>query len=83
MAERTREASDAGADPPLPRCRCGHDRRHHLVSTSFDYSFGGWCLSLIGISARPRAIRYVCRRCEQVFDKTTDPKTIDQTPLWG
>jgi hypothetical protein len=53
------------------------------VSTSFDYSFGGWCLSLIGISARPRAIRYVCRRCEQVFDKTTDPKTIDQTPLWG
>jgi hypothetical protein len=54
-----------------------------MVSATGDYSFFGWVLIVIGISAKPVAIRYVCRRCEQVLDVTTDPAIIEQTQLWG
>lgn len=64
-------------------CRCGHDKQHVMVSASPEYSFGGWCLILIGITATPRAIGYTCRQCEQVIDRTADPKVISQTRLWG
>ena len=67
----------------VKRCRCGHDRHHQMVSATGDYSFGGWCLVLFGISAQPRAIKYQCRVCDEVFDRATDKKTIEETRLWG
>ncbi len=54
-----------------------------MVSATGDYTFGGWCLVLFGISATPRAIKYHCRRCDQVFDRVTDAKAIAETRLWG
>ena len=54
-----------------------------MVSPKADYTFGGWCLILIGISATPSAIALVCRRCERAIARTTDPKEIANTRLWG
>jgi hypothetical protein len=54
-----------------------------MVSATGEYTFVGWVLIMIGISASPTAIRYVCRRCEQVIGRTTDPELIAQTQLWG
>jgi hypothetical protein len=65
------------------RCKCGYGRGHEMVSATGDYTFGGWCLVLFGISARPRAIKFHCRRCDQDFDRATDEKTIAETRLWG
>jgi hypothetical protein len=67
----------------IKRCKCGHDRHHAMVTASGEYTFGGWCLVFLGISAQPRAIKYQCRRCDQMFDQATDKTTIEQTRLWG
>jgi hypothetical protein len=54
-----------------------------MVSPAGEYTTGGWVLILIGISASPRAIKYVCRTCEQVIERTSDPTVIKETNLWG
>lgn len=64
-------------------CTCGHDKHHVMVSAAPEYTFSGWCLILIGISATPKAISYTCRKCEQVIERTTDAKVISETRLWG
>jgi hypothetical protein len=62
--------------PKLPTCRCGHTREHHMISPEYEHTFLGWFCLLFGISARPTRINYRCRRCEQVFDATTDPAVL-------
>lgn len=56
----------------LPRCKCGHDRTHYMVSAEPQY--GIWQLFVVsmGISQKPKSIEYRCRRCDQVFDRTED-----------
>jgi hypothetical protein len=68
---------------PAPRCACGHDKHHPLVSASAQYTPGGWFLTLMGISAKPKAIEFVCRRCDGLVERSTDPKLIAETRLWG
>jgi len=67
--------------PPTPNkgktCRCGHGRNHHMVSAEGEYTFSGYLRLFFGISARPTRIKYRCRRCDKVFDSTTDPKILD------
>ncbi len=60
----------------LPTCRCGHDRHHHMVSAKGRYSTMGWFTLLIGVTARPRAVEYWCRRCGERFDSTADPDVL-------
>ncbi len=75
---------EAAAPTRAPKkCKCGHAVGHPMVSPSGEYSFGGWFLILLGISAKPRAIRYQCRRCDEVISRSTDPKVIEETRLWG
>ncbi|MFO0550495.1 MAG: hypothetical protein U0271_19020 [Polyangiaceae bacterium] len=54
-----------------------------MVSPKGEYTIGGWCLLLIGISARPIAVNFVCRRCGERIDRVTDPKEIAEIRLWG
>lgn len=57
-------------------CRCGYDRDHHMVSAKGDYSlYGSFCL-IMGISAHPLKVRYVCRMCEEVIEESTDPVAL-------
>ena len=69
----------AAAPPaPVPRCRCGYDKRHPMVSHQFDYPLRSWLLvSLLGITRRPSRVKFWCCRCNVVFDSTTDPKVLD------
>lgn len=41
---------------------------------SAEPKYGIWSLFVVsmGISQRPRRIEYRCRRCDQVFDSTTE-----------
>jgi hypothetical protein len=57
-------------------CRCGHTRGHHMVNAEAQYTPIGWLMVALGISAKPLRVRYRCRRCDQVFDQTTDPKVL-------
>ena len=43
-----------------------------MVSADPQYSGVGWFLVLVGISATPHTVRFVCRRCEEVLETVTD-----------
>lgn len=80
------DPSEEEVNASLPKgraCRCGHDRTSHMVSPSGEYTFLGWCLILVGISANPTAIRWSCRRCQEQVYRTTDPEIIKRTRLFG
>lgn len=80
--DRTRQLYRVKPKAPR-RCKCGHERGNPMVSPSGEYTFLGWCLILIGISAKPRAIRFVCRTCDTLIARATDEATITETRLWG
>lgn len=54
-----------------------------MVSPSGEYGFWGWCLIMFGISAKPHAIRFTCRQCDELIVRATDEATIAETRLWG
>ncbi|MBI2391772.1 MAG: hypothetical protein HYV09_19435 [Deltaproteobacteria bacterium] len=56
----------------MPRCPCGHDRNHYMVSAEPKYGLWKLLVVSMGISQQPHAVEYRCRRCNQVFDRTTD-----------
>ena len=61
---------------PTPKCRCGHDRHHFMVTAEGRYTALTWAALLIGISVRPWAIDYRCRQCNEVFDRSFDPEDL-------
>jgi len=61
----------------LPRCPCGHDRTHFLVSPEGKYTLIGWFwVTLMGVTTKPVRIDYRCRKCGNVLETTTDPKVL-------
>ncbi|MBI5547519.1 MAG: hypothetical protein HY901_26855 [Deltaproteobacteria bacterium] len=65
------------ADHQPAACGCGHRRGHHLVSAEASYSPLGWLGVVLGISMKPIKVRFRCRRCDVVFDESTDPQVLD------
>jgi len=59
-------------------CACGHGRAHRQVTIDPEYTVGGWFLLLIGVTATPTRLNYRCRRCNEVFDSTTDPALLEK-----
>ena len=58
-------------------CRCGNDRHHHMVSAVPTYTlWGQFWITLIGVSATPIRIDFVCRICKQKFDFVTNPTVL-------
>ena len=84
---RLEQAEESGglmsAEKPKPTCPCGHDRTHHMVSPNANYTFTGWCLNVIGITATPTEIRFVCRRCDTTIERITDPKEMEGIRIYG
>ncbi|MGZ3451969.1 MAG: hypothetical protein ACXWUG_07520 [Polyangiales bacterium] len=78
MAATTHPVHAHPSDSAEPRCSCGHDRHHYMVTPSAVHGLGGWLRVFIGISTRPKEIRYQCRRCDEVIEKTTDAEELDR-----
>jgi hypothetical protein len=49
-----------------------------MVSAEGEYTFSGYLRLVFGISARPTRVNYHCRRCDKVFDSTTNSKILDE-----
>ncbi len=49
-----------------------------MVSPEPEYTFSRWVALMFGISARPVRIKYRCRRCDQIFDETSDPAVLGE-----
>ena len=58
-------------------CRCGHDINHQKVEHKCQYSKFGWfLLTILGMSAKPKKVSYVCSECNEIIDESTDPKIL-------
>ncbi len=69
----TDPADSASAPAAVPRCRCGHDRRHPYVVADLVYPKGsGLKMWLVGASATPSEVRFRCRKCGEIVETTTD-----------
>lgn len=64
--------SEPQAKDETPRCPCGHDRNHYMVTADPQYNVWQLFVVSMGISQKPKGIEYRCRRCDKVFDATTD-----------
>jgi hypothetical protein len=49
-----------------------------MVSAEGEYTFSGYLRLFFGISARPLKVKYKCRRCNKIFETTTDPAILDE-----
>ncbi len=59
-------------------CSDGFDRYHHMITPIAEYSGMGWFLVTFGITTRPKKIKYQCRKCNEIFDESTDPADLDK-----
>jgi hypothetical protein len=81
-AEATRKGPPSGGEAAKasthPRCKCGHDRTHLMVSAEGKYTLMGWFwVTVMGVTTRPWEVRYRCRACGEVFDSSRDPAALD------
>jgi hypothetical protein len=66
------------ATTPAVRCRCGHDRTYPNARPVKRPSLLGAMVLLMGYTARPMRIDWVCPTCETVLDTVTDPETLER-----
>ncbi|MCA9668346.1 MAG: hypothetical protein KC503_22300 [Myxococcales bacterium] len=57
-------------------CSCGFDKDHYMVSKEGEYTVAGWFSHTVGISTRPKLIKYRCRVCGDIIEETTDPTVL-------
>ncbi len=80
LGEPPKEPQANAESPPVRRCGCGYDRHHKMVSRRGKHGFAGWLFgTFMGVSMRPRLVKYFCRMCYQEFDETTDPAVLEAT----
>ncbi|WGL58521.1 hypothetical protein QEJ31_08205 [Pigmentibacter sp. JX0631] len=62
----------------LKTCSDGFDRYHHMITPKAEYSGFGWFLVTFGITAKPKKIKYYCRKCNEIFDESTETEDIEK-----
>lgn len=60
-------------------CKCGYDINHPKVIHKSEYSKFGWFLfTILGLSAKPRKVTFICSDCNQTISITSDPKILQK-----
>lgn len=77
--KKARGATKGAAASTGPRCPCGYDESHTMVSAVRRYDVFGWFLLTMGISAKPKRIDYQCRRCDTILRSETDPEVLHRS----
>ena len=60
------------------RCRCGHGRTYPNARPVKRPSLLGAMALLMGYTARPVRIDWLCPTCGAVLDAVTDPETLER-----
>ena len=59
-------------------CRCGYDINNSSIIHETDYSGWGWFLfTILGLSAKPKLVRFICSKCGEEIKRTNDPKILN------
>jgi hypothetical protein len=64
------------AMPFVTRCRDGYEKTNPVVRAVYQYGWLGPSLLLMGYTALPRRIDFVCPECGQMFGSITEPKEL-------
>lgn len=73
---------DAGRGEALPEgpfrtCRCGFHKHDHIhVVPKCRYKWHAILRLLLGATAYPKEVRYVCRRCGETIEVTRDIEVL-------
>ncbi|MBK8944304.1 MAG: hypothetical protein IPM32_03440 [Ignavibacteriae bacterium] len=58
-------------------CKCGHDINHPIVIHESEYSKWGWFLfTILGLSAKPKSVKFICSKCNEIIFSTSEPKIL-------
>ena len=61
----------------IETCTCGHSRKHHLVTPRPTYTaWGTFWITIMGVSATPIRVDFICRICNEKFDFEIDPERL-------
>ena len=66
------------ATTDLTRCPCGHDQTHPAVRPAKRYGWLGQMALIMGYTARPARIDWVCSICGTTLGSVTDPATMER-----
>ena len=65
-------------NPPVPCCRCGYDQTHPNVRPAKRYGWLSQMALIMGYTARPARIDWVCSTCGTALGSITDPETLER-----
>lgn len=71
------EREGAGPVESFRTCRCGYHKHDYIhVVPKCRYKWHALLRLLIGATAYPREVRYVCERCGETIETTTDIEVL-------
>ena len=72
------ENSDVASEEEIIEiCSCGHNRYHHLVTPNATYTaWATFWITMMGVSATPIRVDFICRVCKEKFDFEIDPERL-------
>ena len=60
-------------------CKCGNKINHPKVYHKCEYSKWGWfLLTILGLSAQPKCVKFICRDCDETILTSTDKATLSK-----
>ena len=72
-----KEETAEDAEEFIETCSCGHSRSHHLVTPRATYTaWGTFWITIMGVSATPIRVDFICRMCNEKFDFEIDPERL-------
>jgi len=63
-------------DESINKCSCGNNRNSESVYIKTEYTPWGWLWMLLGISAVPVKVNFICRKCGQTLDTLTSKEEL-------
>lgn len=71
-------AAPSATNTTLTRCPCGHDHAYPAARPVKRQSVLGAMALLMGYTARPTRIDWLCPECGAVLDAVTDPAALER-----
>jgi len=60
-------------------CKCGYDMNHLKTIHKSEYSKWGWFLfTVLGLSAKPKSVKFICTDCGDTICKSTDSGILNK-----
>ena len=60
-------------------CKCGRDISHPKILHETEYSKWGWfLLTILGLSAKPKLVKFKCPDCGDEILATDDPDVLSK-----